>query len=1057
MKNIILIILLVFAAGLSSVPPLPIAQNNFIPPPVYPSETFGRQGNTRNIELPQNILALMVEFTDVTFDLQPSFPDSLPHDKAYYERLLFHMSSYWQDASHGQYTLTEDNYTVWHEVITAPNTMGYYGEDGENGQQIELICELVLDVIALVDDDIDFNNYDAIILIHAGAGQETDTTKTEQIYSTFLSRRSLQAGIDPENDDFPGIATNDGIYLKEFSIIPETENQPDIQPGDQLYGMMGVINHNFGHQIGLPTLFDNNPNSPTSYGIGGYGVMGTGVWNANGYVPPLPCAWSRYYLGWEEDIIELDASADGLNLTFPMAKDETTPKLYKLKITEEEYFLIENRQQNPDGSTYVNAEGDTVASFTFATIDNQPVYPPGNLNAGQPRFDFMHNSYLGCEWDFYLPGHGFSSNPADDGSGILIWHIDENVINAKFDPDFEMNQINGDASHKGVDLEQASGIQTLDNNYYGWQSFYGSKDDAFRKKYFINQSGEQDSLNYYFGFRNYNNITWSPTSESYYGGIPLEVFNISTSDSVMTFSVQYAWSLDAGYQGENTLSAFPLDFDLDGNNELFAALPDGKVFLWQNDLQYPGFPIDTNSQLKVSHFPSFDEKSNSVLMQGQLDLSQSTNLFQINASIDGFIRQIFFAAETRWAGPVVINPDQNNFRRAFLALNSTTLQDQARIFVLDDDFNEINCYDFATIIKSNLILNNEHLHFLGSDRTIYTLQLNDSAIITTPIDTANDIDEIYSLQMADIDGDSNADFILSSADSLLYVFKQNGNLFPGFPVEIGLNAISLPSFADVDNNGYTDILIGGENTFAVFDKSGISRKPSEEIINPDSLSLASGVIAADIFGDGILEIIGSFSRQRLCVWKNVNNNDFDLARQYPLTFGKRSLNYPVFADYSDYPASIYLPSNNGVIFRSSLDNSHLPLLHGSLYEYCNLQRTAYWHQEYTPNFDTSGIFIKDETYFYPNPLSNTFSKGIDFGNNVPERTIILRIMTSDNADVTVKIFDIAANRIYESSLYCEKNMIGKLYVDAQKLSSGVYFAVLKAKGQVMKLKFAIEK
>ena len=45
--------------------------------------------------------------------------------------------------------------------------------------------------------------------------------------STFLSRRSLQAGLDPENDDFPGIETNDDIYLTEFVIIAETEGQPN--------------------------------------------------------------------------------------------------------------------------------------------------------------------------------------------------------------------------------------------------------------------------------------------------------------------------------------------------------------------------------------------------------------------------------------------------------------------------------------------------------------------------------------------------------------------------------------------------------------------------------------------------------------------------------------------------------------------------------------------------------------------------------------------------------------------------------------------------------------
>jgi len=102
--------------------------------------------------------------------------------------------------------------------------------------------------------------------------------------------------------------------------------------------------------------------------------MGTGVWNANGFVPPLPCAWSRYYLGWEDDnIVEINSTFENLSLVFPMSEDEDTPKLYKINISESEYFLIENRQQNPDGSFFINTDGDTLATFTFETIPNQKV------------------------------------------------------------------------------------------------------------------------------------------------------------------------------------------------------------------------------------------------------------------------------------------------------------------------------------------------------------------------------------------------------------------------------------------------------------------------------------------------------------------------------------------------------------------------------------------------------------------------------------------------------------------------------------------------------------
>ncbi|HPR17576.1 MAG TPA: hypothetical protein PLD62_04945 [Candidatus Cloacimonadota bacterium] len=1045
-------VLFVFVFHLFSLPPAPGQEGNYFPSQEYSSEIFGRHHGSREVELPQHILVLRADFTDQQFDLVPDYPDSLAHDQAFYERLLYHMSCYWNDASHGNYILTEDNFTVWDNVISLPQTMGYYGEDDSEGnQRIDLICEMVVDLIEAADNEIDFNNFDAIIIIHAGAGQETDTEMSDEIYTTFLSRRSLQSGLDPENDDFPGIETNDGIYLKEFSLIPETSNQPYVQinSGDTIYGLLGIICHNFGHQIGLPTLFDNDPDNGESYGIGGWGLMGTGVWNANSYVPPLPCAWSRYYLGWEDDnLVELDASAENLQITFPTAHDDSTPKLYKLKITDDEYFLLENRQENPDGSTYVNGNGETVVSFTFPTIENQQVYPPSSVNAGQPKFVFMENSYLGCEWDFYCPGYNLSSAPVDDGSGLLIWHIDENVINANFDPEFEMNQVNGDASHKGVDLEQASGIQTLDNKLYGYDSFYGSQDDAFRKE-FVNE----DSLNYYFGFNLHNDVTWLPTAASYYGGIPLEVDDIGVSDSLMTFKVNYGWYLDSGYEGEDKLSIIFSDFDSDGENELFCVTPEGKILLWKDDILADGFPVELN-MAELNQPASYDEISNSILIPVQIQNSDFVKLYCLNSQISGYLEQLFLLNGFSWAGPVVIDPDESSEYRAFLPLNAT--DGTSEIIVLDTDYQEITSLTFETEMISNLILENNKLHFLGTDNVLFTEDLtslsNETLALAIPAET-----EVLSFQMADIDNDQLGDFVITAADSLLYVFERNGNSFADFPVPIGLDALSLPSFADVNENGTLDILIGGENDFKVFTFSGQELMSSRKITNPDSLSSGAGIIAADVTGNDKPEIMGNFSRNRLCLWQNQNNNDFKMYTDFPHTFGKRSLTYPVLAEYSNLAAAFYIPSQNGVIFHADLPSAQMPQNHGSLYEYCDLQRTAFWQQTASVTPVSNKLFVKDETYFYPNPLSQVFSKGVDFGANVPEMTIILRMLTTKDANVNVKVFDIAGNKIYEKNQNCAKNVVGKMYINAGKLSTGVYFAILKADGEVLKLKFAVEK
>ena len=90
-------------------------------------------------------------------------------------------------------------------------------------------------------------------------------------------------------------------------------------------------------------------------------------------------------------------------------------------------------------------------------------------------------------------------------------------------------------------------------------------------------------------------------------------------------------------------------------------------------------------------------------------------------------------------------------------------------------------------------------------------------------------------------------------------------------------------------------------------------------------------------------------------------------------------------------------------------------------------------------------------------MSTTFNKAINYHSLIPAETIILRIETYQDVNVKIKIFDIAANKIYENTSSCEAGFDNKINIDASNLSSGVYFAVLSAKGKVLKLKFAIEK
>ncbi|MDP8267935.1 MAG: T9SS type A sorting domain-containing protein [Candidatus Tenebribacter davisii] len=1050
-STLIILVVCIISISLSAMPSIPGKTDKYSFTE-YPSEKFGRNSSAHRDELPQNILGIMVQFSDISFNFVPDYPDSLAHNKEYFERLFFHLSAFYTDASHGNYLLTEDNYTVWDNIITLSQPMGYYGENEEGGSdRIDRKCEFVQEIVLQIDEQLDFNDYDAIIIIHAGAGEEADVHETneDQLSSTFLSRRSLQAGIDPENNDFPGIETNDGIYLTEFVIIPETEWQPNgVQGEDIIYSIFGVIVHQFGHQIGLPTLFDNNPDNGKSYGIGGFGVMGTGVWNASGFVPPLPCAWSRYYLGWEVDnIVEINSSLEDLSVVFPMAEENVTPKLYKINISESEYFLIENRQQNPDGSVFINADGDTLATFTFETITGQSVYPPGHAYAGQPKFSFMDNSYEGCEWDFYLPGFGSGAALEYDGSGLLIWHIDENIITANFTPDFEVHSVNGDASHKGVDLEEANGIQYLDSNIY-YESFYGSKDDSYRA-----------GNNTYFGKNYYNDIFSTPIANSYYGGVPLEIYDISNSDSTMSFSVTYEWSLNANFLGDNPHSAAIIDFDDDGENEIFYPMPDSKMYLWKNDLNYPDFPLNLSIPSQVCNYFAFDPFTKSILVPTKNENSNTAYLFQIDNDLTNYQENLLLLLERSWAASPVVNTDETSVNRVFLPLHDINSNNSEIIF-LNNAYQVIETLT-TDHIATNLMYKNNKLYFIDDSWIVHQITLPGYEIDEFPLNIEANLlyPKILSALLVDINLDNSDDLIITAADSTLHVFDATGNLLTGFPQEIPLNSIAVPSISDIDNNGYPEILIGGENTFAIFDKNGNISQPSNVIPETDSMFVASGIIALNIDDDDEKEIIGNMSRNRFCIWDNVNFNEYELSRNYDLSFGSRSLNYPLISNYANAGIQAYIPSNNGTIYKTGITATQ-ENIDAEIWqvEFANLQRTASnIAASEEPPVEGSKVFNKAQTYFYPNPLSTTFNKAINYNSYIPAETIILRIETFQDADVKIKIFDIAANKIYENTCSCEVGFNNKINIDASDLSSGIYFAILSAKGKVLKLKFAIEK
>lgn len=975
----------------------------------------------RQTELPNNILVLRVEFSDVTFQAQPQFPDYLAHDEAFFERWMLHLSDFFADASHYQYELQHHLYP---QVIRLNRPMSYYGADSATKIDVR-VAQMVKDAVEVIDDDVDFNLYGGLIIFHAGCGQESDidAIRTDQIWSTFLSRRSLQAAFEPDNDDYPGFVTDDGAVLTNIVIVPEHEYQdyfPDEDDPDAsiyLFSLYGVLAHQFGHILGLPTLFDNDSSNGTSQGIGNWGLMGTGVWNGSGYVPAQLSAFSRMYLGWEQPIL-IDSDATDLEVHHFLDHDPDAKRLYKLPISETEYFLIENRQQNPDGSLdpYTNQPS---YSFKLLADDEQEYYEEFPL---LPFFNFMKNRYVGCEWDFFLPGLG---GPVEagygvpiDGSGILIWHIDELVIEQNFSPNFDRNRVNADARHKGVDLEEADGIQHLDTGFvdiYKW----GSPFDSFR-------AGNND----YFGLPSYHGLMHLPTAESYYGGIPLEVYDISPSSNQMSFSVRFGWKLSTNNEGISPYNAAFLDLDHDGEDELFFAMPDGSIYAWKDELLMDGFP-----KYRTPLVQNYVWDGQNVYLPMQID--SIIRLHRMDAHTSKYVLN---RAASTWASHPVNVKD-----KLYLPINTSSA---AQILEYDKEQESTEIlYELSEPICSNIVSFRQKLSLLtreeGAYIRLWELDLDaksaDSILLDIPADST-----IVAIGKAPITPQMDAVNLIIQSKNSVYVYDEQHQLLDGFPYVYPQLCSSAFTLADVDGNGTLDIILGCENGVIVIDYSA-QNLSSVLLSGSDEVdSFSAGAIAIDLDGDGKKEILGNFAHNQLKVW----DHNFKLKRGFPVSFSDRSRTLPLLGKASDGNSYIWSVTDNGKIFRALINEP--PAMQDDLWlhEYANLQRTASLDPSALPNsFTSKKFFIPGEVYLFPIPVKSIYDK-----------KLTLNIMTSQDALIESSIYDASGKLIYrqENKVYAYVRNRESFSFPVQRLSSGVYFMVVKAGKHSKTLKFIVE-
>lgn len=388
--------------------------------------------------------------------------DPLPHNKAYFERKLQFLKHYFETTSDGKLSV---QFTVSDSVYRLSKTMSEYAPD-KNNDNLSALADMVQETWQMVDAQtpgITFSDYDCFVIFHAGVGRDIDLVSSIGVDPTPYDIPSITFNLKGLQEvygaSFNGFSVDSGQTLINHTLVlPQTESREiEAIGGDilQEISINGLLCASFGSYLGLPDLF-NTSNGRS--GIGRFGLMdGEGIFNYYGLLPPEPSAWERIMLGWASPV-EINPSLE-TTLTLPALGLNQNPDsvIIKIPISSTEYFLLENRQRNPQNTgvtltCHINGSDQNITfqqdedDFSFYSID----FLKGDVIAS-------------TNYDWSIPGGRIileDNSEIEVQGGLLIWHIDEQVIQNSL----ETNTINS-GEIKGVRLLEADGSEDIGESY----------------------------------------------------------------------------------------------------------------------------------------------------------------------------------------------------------------------------------------------------------------------------------------------------------------------------------------------------------------------------------------------------------------------------------------------------------------------------------------------------------------------------------------------------------------------------------------------------------------
>lgn len=976
-----------------------------------------------------NVYAIRVQFKpdnnsqttgDGRFDVSSNYPDSVdapPHDSLYFIHKLEFLKNYYYKSSKGKLII---NYVLLPSVRNLPNEMEVYSP--RRTENLGRMGTFFYDVWRSADSTIDFSginaNNSAFIIFHAGVGRDVDLA-SQGLFVGELDLPSIYMGLGTlrsiYGDTTQGYYTNEGTIISNSCMLPEQEFRIiNTSFGDVFLelGMNGIVVATIGSHLGLPDLFDTETGRTA---IGRFGLMdGQAIFSYLGVFPPEPSAWEKQYLGWVDPIV---LGTGGTYTTKAATLDVNgNESVYKILISGKEYFLVENRNRDAYGNGqtiyYVNQNGVQDSMNFTKDIDGFNSSDIWRLKGSITDVD---------ELDWSVPG--LKNDTANYQGGILVWHIDENVIDANI----ASNTINTNIDHRGVDVEEAKGSQDI--GVVVPTPIGDIISDGFFVDFWYNGEHYRPSNIY----RNEFNQTTFPNSKSY-SNINSRVClsGFSQIGSTMTFTYQVCGNVAnitgfPRYVGVDTSgNSQPIGFDYNGNSydELFVNI---------NDTLF-GFR-DNGNPIRVDMPNGFLKDSASGFAVGFLNYNIGGNNKFVTGVSGSKLNLISFVIDTATGAPLVQSFDAGTvLTTPNLTLSSPSQPNPLNKIYIGSQNGKVAKFSIDSLTYSfdsvsNLKINSLAYSLNGALPGSYTFIDNSRKFLSTGYIYFGQIIDAYTTKVTVTSDNKITREAVAGGDTVL-----SNNL--------GITSVnSTPTICDINGDGQQEIILTADNKIYVINKFGVILDNFPYSI-PNVSSITSGVAVADLNGDNIAEVIFGTGDGRVYAY-SINGKVLD---GFPITTGGRIRSTPAVIN-SDGNFGIMVYSEDGYLYGYKTPWAY----NDTKVLWKNFLRNSSHTNDGSGSISsvTSNLpcLPSDKVYNWPNPA---------YGKT----TNIRYYLGGDVSAVNIKIMDLAGELVTTLAGTTNKGLDNEVPWDISTVQSGIYIAVLELSGgcsETASIKIAVVK